>query len=303
MTKYGGDSESSRQRWLNRWGVTALLDARLPQVRGRDRLLRLVRGNAVPKSLRAPVSVRWGPGLRATVDPSADGSLQQVYTSQWVQPALIPILEAALQPGALFVDVGANIGVYATWAAQLVGRGGTVIALEPVPGTLSWLEELCAQNGLVQIEVRAVAAGAQRGTARMHTIEGASGLSRMASASMGGISVEVTTLDHLLKSRTPSLVKIDVEGHELAVLEGARRTLERTGVPVVFEAPDYGGGSGTLDCVRLLESIGYRVFSLTPSGLRSFDPGSYSHNLLAVHEDEQLLERLRTARFPRSQNL
>jgi FkbM family methyltransferase len=303
MTIFDAVPGSSGRLKLNRWMLAALVDARLPQVRGRDRLLRLVRGDTVPKRLRGPVRVCWGPGLEATVDPSADGSLQQLYMAQWVQPALIPVLEAALQPGALFVDVGANIGVYATWAGRLVGRAGLVIALEPVPETRRWLDELCGQNALEQIDVRVLAAGAQRGTARMHTIDGASGLSRVVSASTGGITVDITPLDDLLGSRTPALMKIDVEGHELAVLEGSRRTLERTGAPVVFEAPDFGGGSGSLDCVQLLGSIGYQVFSLTPRGLRAFDAVSFSHNLLAVRDNQELLDRLRTTRFPRSQNL
>lgn len=293
----------SRQGVLNRWGLAAALDASLPQVRGRDRLLHLVGGARPPKPLRAEMRARWGPGLEAVVTPATDGSLRALYAAQWVRPALLPILEACLSPGSMFVDVGANVGIYATWAARIVGMEGAVLALEPVPGTRQWLEEICRHNQLNQVTVLPTAAGAREGTARMKTKQGASGLSRVVAITDAGMDVPLTTLDRLLGSRIPSLIKIDVEGHERSVLEGARETLKRTQVPIVFEAPEFGAGSGTLDCVRLLESLGYGVFSLTPGGLRPFAATGYSHNLLAVDRDDRLVpHRLRDARFARCQN-
>ncbi|MEA2826039.1 MAG: hypothetical protein QOG43_478 [Actinomycetota bacterium] len=258
----------------------------------------------MPKDLQSDTLLRWGPGLEATVNPSLDGSLRALYVAQWVRPALVPILEACLKPGDLFVDVGANIGVYAAWGATIVGPTGVVLALEPVPRTRLWLEQICAQNGLGQVEVIGVSAGEDEGTGWMQTTEGASGLARLATGKTTGLQVSVTTIDRLLDSRSPALIKIDVEGHELSVLSGARQTLKRSRAPVVFEAPEFGGGKGTAECVRLLESIGYRVYSLTPRGIRAFDPASYSHNLLAVDGDDRRAERvLRNVRFPRSQNL
>lgn len=287
----------------NRWAVAAALDARLPQVRGRDRLLQLVRGKTLSKSLESDTLIRWGPGLQTRVNPSLDGSLRALYVAQWVRPALVPILEACLGPGDIFVDVGANIGVYASWGAKLVGSTGTVLALEPVSRTRVWLEQICAENGLSHVQVIPQAAGEEEGSAWMQTTAGASGLSRVALVPENGHEVPVTTLDRLLGSRVPALIKIDVEGHELSVLRGARRTLEGARFPVVFEAPDFGRGSGTNDCVRLLESTGYDVFSLTPKGVRPFDPSAYSHNLLALsRRDATIQHRLVSARFPRSQN-
>lgn len=301
-TRWAGAYETGG-RIRNRWALASALDAHLPQVRGRDRLLHLVRGSTLPRGLQQETLVRWGPGLEATVDPSLDGSLQALYVAQWVMPALIPVLEVCLKPGDLFVDVGANIGVYATWGAKIVGPTGAVYALEPIPRTRSWLEQICTQNGLANVKVLSAGASDEAGSAWMQTANGASGLSRVAAPSETGFHVSLTTLDHLLASRIPALIKIDVEGHELSVLRGARHTLERTRVPVVFEAPDFGGGSGTIDCVRLLESIGYRVLSLTPRGVRPFDPVAYSHNLLGVDGgDEAIEDGLREVRFPRSQN-
>ncbi|HEV2070688.1 MAG TPA: FkbM family methyltransferase [Acidimicrobiales bacterium] len=253
--------------------------------------------------MQSDILVRWGPGLEATVNPSMDGSLRALYVAQWVRPALVPVLEACLEAGDLFVDVGANIGLYATWGAKIVGPTGVVLALEPVPRTRAWLEHLCAQNELSHVRVISTAAGEKEGSAWIQTTDGASGLSRVVLEPQSAIRVPITTLDRLLGSRVPALIKIDVEGHELAVLRGARRTLQGTLVPVVFEAPEFGGGSGTIYCVELLESIGYRVLSLTPWGVRDFHPERYSHNLLAIDAGDGTIEaRLQGARFPRSQN-
>jgi FkbM family methyltransferase len=294
----------SRQGALNRWGLAAALDAHLPQLRGRDRLLGVVRGTAPPKPLQSETLVRWGPCLEAIINPSLDGSLQALYAAQWVRPSLVAILEACLEPGHLFVDVGANVGIYSTWAARIVGAGGSVLALEPLSPPRIWLEEICAYNALRNVEVLPIAAGAYDGFARMQTMEGASGRSRVVATANTNLEVPITTLDNLFGSRTPTLIKIDVEGHELSVLQGASRTLHDAQVPVVFEAPDYGGGSGTLECVRLLESLNYRVFSLTPRGTRTFSPTGYSHNLLALHiTDSTLARRLQRVRFPRNQNV
>lgn len=303
MTEPAPARHPGGRRARNRWSLAAALDARLPQVRGRDRLLQLLRGRTLPRALRSDTRVRWGPGLEATVNPSLDGSLQALYVAQWVPPTLVPILEACLKPGDLFVDVGANVGVYATWGARIVGPTGVVLALEPVPRTRAWLETICAQNELDHVKVISTAAGDKEGSAWMQTTDGAAGLSRVCGASGAGLQVPITTLDRLLGSRIPALIKIDVEGYELSVLRGAVSTLENTRAPVVFEAPDFAGGSGTTDCVALLESIGYSVFSLTTRGLQAFTPVAYSHNLLAVDRGDRTIgHRLGGARFPRNQN-
>lgn len=237
------------------------------------------------------------------MNPSQDGSLEALYTAQWVQPVLVPILDACLSTGDLFVDVGANVGVYSTWAARLVTPQGKVLALEPVDTTRRWLEEICSHNALHHVEVLATAAGAADGRGTMATRQRASGLARLVPERNGDLEVPITTLDRLLDSLAPALIKIDVEGSEMSVLEGAAGTLERTCAPVVFEAPEFGAGTGVIHCVTLLESLDYHTFSLTPSGIRSFDPSGFSHNLLALHRsDNTIEERLQGSRFARSQN-
>lgn len=117
-----------------RWHAAGTLLRVLPEVRGKDRIVSLMRGSKTPPSLAAsPITVRFGPGLVATVDVGRDGSFADMFFIQFRKPALVPVLEAVLMPGAVFLDIGANVGVYSLWAARLVGDNGRVYAFEPVP--------------------------------------------------------------------------------------------------------------------------------------------------------------------------
>ena len=86
------------------------------------------------------------------------------------------MLEAALAPGECMFDVGANIGVYAGWAAKLVGPTGQVHAFEPVPTTRAHLERFAALNALTELRLVPQAVGSRPGTLRLHLVPQASGL-------------------------------------------------------------------------------------------------------------------------------
>ena len=139
----------------------------------------------------------------------------------------------------LFVNVGANVGLYAVIAAR---NGNKVIAVEPSPKTFKCLSETVAVNGLGE-RVRLVNAAAWRENGRLKFYEAADAT---VSHVEGGrdddpninlvrrVTVEAVTLDSLLKEK-PSLVVIDVEGVDEEVLRGATRIIGQ-GVPLIFEA-------------------------------------------------------------------
>jgi FkbM family methyltransferase len=124
------------------------------------------------------------------------------------------------------VDVGANAGV---WAKRLRNRFHRVIAIEPNPVLAAMLKKQ------LPVEVHNVAASNRGGMATLWIpLRGAATISGWASldpencsdrTSLTRVEVRTTTLDQLLEGVFPSFVKVDVEGHEVAVLEGAVRTL------------------------------------------------------------------------------
>ena len=130
-----------------------------------------------------------------------------------------------LRPGDLFVDVGANVGSYAIWAAEL---GAEVIALEPADDTFALLEENVALNGYPIKTIRA-AAGATLGTARF-TI----GRDCVNALDPDGIAeIEVVTIDSIIGNRTIAGMKVDVEGFEIDVLRGCEQALSEHRVRLI----------------------------------------------------------------------
>ncbi len=118
----------------------------------------------------------------------------------------------------LFVDVGAHVGIYSLWALDL---GAQVLAVEPDPENVLQLRANLLLNDY-SAEVFAGALGKEGGTMRL---AGPDLLRRHLTTDGEGVEVEVKTLDELLGDRRAAGVKIDVEGAERLVLEGASRAL------------------------------------------------------------------------------
>lgn len=308
-----------------RWRLAGRLRA-LPEFRGRDRLgTALLRGVARPSD---PVRCVIGGG---TIQPpltfdarmNEDGSWVDLFFLQYETPALTPLLETFVTPGSTFVDVGANIGIYTGWASRLVGKHGRVLAFEPVPATRQYLKTAVAMNRLDNVEVIPKALGKQPGTVTLWIVPHASGLTSAVPPEAGSIEagklqrvdVPQVTLDDELEARggaAPTLIKIDVEGYEMAVLEGAVRTLAGKQPPaVVFETH---GAHLARAGVRFgdipawfQDRFGYELYGMLPSGLKRIPLGTESPpstNTLALHPERHKADyqRLMHVRFRRNQS-
>ena len=181
-----------------------------------------------------------------------------------------------IRPGAVCVDVGANIGVYVLQFARWAGEGGRVVAFEPNPGARMILQRHVGMNGLAgRVEVVPAAVGARSGAATLYA-SGADGMSRLGAPndliadSVSELKVPVVTLDDFCEERdlAPDWVLIDVEGFEIAALRGARRLMARRkgNLNVVVEM--HPNVWDTADTTRagaesLLEELGLRAVPLT----------------------------------------
>ena len=145
-------------------------------------------------------------------------------------------LRAQLKPGATFLDIGANIGIFTALAASLVGESGRVIAVEPIARNIALIERACRSNGFGQVALIRAAASDRAGEIELRTNVSTSN-SAMPSAAgellreeSGGATVHVpaVVLDEQLADLTRlDLVKIDVEGMEPRALRGLHKTLDR----------------------------------------------------------------------------
>lgn len=147
---------------------------------------------------------------------------------EWTEPELIA-LDSLIFPGSVVVDVGAYIGTHSIFFAKKVGQTGFVFALEPQRPIYNLLCANVALNNLLNVKCLNVAALDKKGQAVMPLLDpavpqnfGAISIERFKQ----GEPVQVITIDSL-KLRGCNLIKIDVEGLESEVLEGARETIKK----------------------------------------------------------------------------
>lgn len=162
-----------------------------------------------------------------------------------------------LSLGDVALDVGANVGTTVLPMARHVGPAGHVIAFEPHPLVAHCLASMLILNNIVNTRVMTAAAGAQTGAGFMDFDSQAKvanhGAAKLADA---GTMVPILTLDSLGLTRC-ALIKIDVEGHEHAVLQGARQLIATCAPVIYFEAKDT---PETAACIADLRAAGYHLY-------------------------------------------
>jgi FkbM family methyltransferase len=140
--------------------------------------------------------------------------------------------KSSVREGAIVMDVGANVGAYTLLFATWAGSAGRVFAFEPSVGSRAGLERHLHLNGLSnRVSVRAEAVGAISGTVAFRDTgtDGDNGIVIVPQDDarvVPSVSLDDFCAAHRL---VPDLIKIDVEGAELAVLRGARRTIAERG--------------------------------------------------------------------------
>lgn len=192
------------------------------------------------------------------------------------EPNEVAFLRRVLQPGCVFVDIGANVGYYSAVAASRVGPLGVVHAFEPVPclfARLQHLAETTAQHGY-QIVPTQAALSNRGGETTIYVSRGSNiGWSTIVPGLMDEAEVKeshtvpVMRLDKYFRSgnyRPPDVVKVDVEGADADVIEGMSGLFEAGVRPVLMvEVHDY-----TADRIRdlLMITQEYAAFRCLPGG-------------------------------------
>ncbi len=147
--------------------------------------------------------------------------------------------------GGNFIDVGANLGYFTCLLGVLASSGGRVISIEPEPANLDLLRTNVESNDLVSIvKIFPFALGAREGTARLNLYKKSNrGRHSLVTAQSGdSITVPVKRLDFLIhhafeNNQNIDFLKIDVEGYEPYVIEGAGDVFDRIQCMVMEYAP------------------------------------------------------------------
>jgi FkbM family methyltransferase len=182
---------------------------------------------------------------------------------------------ADLGPDDTVWDVGANVGLYACLAADVVGEGA-VVAFEPHPENADRLRANLRLNGRhAAVDTRALSDREATATLRVvgddvgtggHTL-------RRGDETTGTVEVPLVRGDALVESGAhdpPTVLKIDVEGAELDVLRGLREALARPRCRVVYVEVHRGHGVAVDDATDLLSAAGFDVERLQERGSTTF---------------------------------
>lgn len=175
-----------------------------------------------------------------------------------------------LRPGELFVDVDANVGSYTILAAAAVGAN--VIAFEPGKEARYWLNRNIALNGVAnRVDVHHQAIGSRSGTTSFTKgLDTVNHLVLGDAAGAGGTEVEtvqITTLDEVLDSKSPVMLKVDVEGFETEVVRGAAAVLANPALQcVLLELGGTGANFGydEDDIRKSMERFGFTPCAYDP---------------------------------------
>ncbi|MDH5377647.1 MAG: FkbM family methyltransferase [Gammaproteobacteria bacterium] len=206
-----------------------------------------------------------------------------------------------LRDGDLFVDVGANVGSYTILACSAVGANG--IAFEPVPSTYRRLVDNIQLNHLEKkVKCLNKGVGSNQGVVDFTSEENATNHALSPSEECKNkVTVEITSLDSGLHGSDPSLIKIDVEGYESEVLEGAKKTLKNRKLNAVIMELNGSGDRYGFDESQLLNLMISNDFSPY-----TYDPfnrllvniegkNTFSGNTLFIRNKAFVEERLKTA--------
>ncbi|MEQ8752653.1 MAG: FkbM family methyltransferase [Coleofasciculus sp. G1-WW12-02] len=143
------------------------------------------------------------------------------YHTEW--PELVWLKENLLKEGDIVADCGANIGFTGLFFARCVGSTGKVIGFEALPANAKVAWQNIRLNDVTNFEVKNVAVGAQKGVTKFTNHPNGSVGER---DDMEVIEVTIISLDEVFVLEKPTFLKVDVEGHEIEVLKGARQVLQ-----------------------------------------------------------------------------
>jgi FkbM family methyltransferase len=193
-----------------------------PRRYGRELAFRILNRASARHGVILETTTPWGGRFRCDLRDLVQSRIY--YFGVW-EPRLTALVEQRLQPGDVFVDVGANVGYFSLLAAHRVGPAGAVVAIEASPRVAAMLRSNVALSRAENVRVLNVAASDRHGTVPIYAGPPGNVGTTSLHADHGGryetdvTAAPLTTLIEPSELGRVRLVKIDVEGAELPILE------------------------------------------------------------------------------------
>jgi len=230
------------------------------------------------------------------------------YRSHWIahclgcyEPVTRVVMESLFHSGMVFVDGGANAGLYSVLASQAAGSQGMIHAFEPHPVVHSILTGNLSENGCVNVKPWKAALGAAAGTASLYHSAEPGSHSLLESNPAERYSVRVLTLDEVLGNNRVDLIKLDLEGYEPFALQGMHSILARPAESKPILVMEFcsswlkRASVSPSQILDLLEGRGYKLkaiddnhrrgpFDLDARERRAIERDDFDYNLLCIPE-------------------
>jgi FkbM family methyltransferase len=215
--------------------------------KGTDRVLRALYNPDTRAGDHFEVVMPYQDALRISCDTASALEWNIFFFGQY-EPDVAGLIRQYCRPGGVAIDIGANIGCHTLTMASAVGVSGRVVAIEPHPRVFARLARNIELNHLRNVEAHNVALGDTEGETTLYAPVESDPQPSMATLHLENLAldraqheafhVRVVTLDAFRGVHgveRVDFIKIDVEGHELRVLEGARETIASCRPRIVFE--------------------------------------------------------------------
>ena len=271
---------------VNPWWARAHLWywSRMPNHRGKGRILAGLHG----VGLRGQKPFLWEMknGNYVAIAPSEGLAAWSVgwtcfQSGRW-EPHVERLLNERIRPGSTVMDIGANIGYFSAVMSRRVGPQGKVWSFEPVPATFKQLSLCKMFNHLDQMMPINVALGDENASAKIHfdaSMMGSASIhAHMSETQPLSADIQIRRLDDLWEAgevTEPDLIKIDVEGHEYAAFDGARKLLTKARPQIVFEFNRPAAEAAHWDLAKLVallrECCDYQFFQVQSDQILPLD--------------------------------
>jgi len=231
-----------------------------------EALSRFIKWQIACRMSEGPLVIDWINGAKFYAAKGESGVTGNIYVGLHEYADMAYLLHV-LDANDLFVDTGANAGSYTILASAAIGA--SAYAIEPAPGTYIRLIENLRLNH-VETRVKSLNAGAGSASGQALFVSNLDTTNHVLSAEANdasAIKVEIVTLDHILANENPAMIKIDVEGYELPVLEGAINVLKKPSLHTVILELNGSGSRYGFDesiIVRLMNDNGFTAYTYNP---------------------------------------
>lgn len=240
---------------------------------------------------------RWG--VRMFLPPRWRGVAKLIYALRdYYEPELV-YLEKLLSPGKVFVDAGANFGIYTVMASKAVGEMGRVISFEPSSRAFPVLMRNIAMNGFKNVLAFPIALADKAGKTSLyhHSAVGSDALAKDSTFDPNAYAQNIDTesLDNVVRRTSVAkvdMIKMDIQGAEELALRGATEILTSMRPVIMFEYHPQGAISLGLEadgCWTFLDRLGYEFFGVEQRGTatRLLSPPTTIANVVAIHRSQR----------------